>query len=102
MDVVKSYHDKEIIGYYYSKAKKELVFELESDDNLKFNSVIQFELNFVSDQNVISDIYNWLSSEIPDNIREDYPFLNNFQSSKVKCYFIDSSVGLTGIVICQD
>ncbi len=102
MDAIKSYHDKEIVGYSFQKTDNELILELKMGECLKFNEVVQFELNYVSDQNVISNIYSWVSNNIPDYLIKDYPFLSNFRTTKTKCYYIDSSVGLTGIIICHN
>ena len=102
MDVTKSYHDKEIIGVYLNKTNKILSLTTSDNEKIKFNNVIQIELNYFSDQNIIFDILKYDLKSVPNSLIEDYPFLKNERLNKDwTCYVIDSSTGLLGVIVCD-
>jgi len=102
-DVNKIYHDKEIAGIYYEKENKVLRLLTVDNEEISFKNVIQVELNYFSDQNILFDILKYNFESIPNSIKLDYPFLGNEKLSKTySIYFLDSSSGLTGIIICNE
>ena len=78
-------HDKEIIGFLYKKNDQLLVL-LSSDEN-----------------NIIFDIYEWGKEDIPNEIIKLFPCINPFIEDKgiYNFHYINSSVGLEGIVITK-
>jgi len=98
----KTYHDKEIVNIYHDKKNRILRLLTLDDDEIKFENIIQIELNYFSEQNVIFDIHEYNLVSIPQNLKEEYPFLNNNRlSNDFKYYHLDSSTGLTGFIVCS-
>ena len=62
-----------------------------------------FHFNNVSDQNIIFDIYEWGKEDIPNEIIKLFPCINPFIEDKeiYNFHYINSSVGLEGIVITK-
>lgn len=100
----KLYHDKEVIGVSYDKKDKTLYLSVENDNSIVFTNVIQIELNYFSDQNILFDIYKYGYSSIPTDLISDYPFLSSYNGSANNYiyYYICASVGLSGLVICGE
>ena len=88
-------HDKEIVGFLYKKNDQLLVLLSSDENNIFFNSVIFFHFNNVSDQNIIFDI--------PNEIIKLFPCINPFIEDKeiYNFHYINSSIGLEGIVITK-
>lgn len=96
-------HDKEIVGFLYKKNNQLLVLLSSDENNIFFNSVIFFHFNNISDQNIIFDIYEWGKEDIPNEIIKLFPCINPFIEDKeiYNFHYINSSVGLEGIVITK-
>lgn len=96
------YHDKEIIGSSYDKINERLTLVFAHEEKLVFNEIVQFELNFFSDQNVVFDIEKYTTDDIPETLIDDYPFLESYKRDhQVLIYYINASVGMSGIIICK-
>ncbi len=102
-DVYNTYHDKEIVGVFHDKINRSLSLQICNVEPLILEKVIQIQLDYFSDQNIIFDIYKYRFNEIPNDVLEEYPFLNSYANSEIEYlyYHIFSSVGMTGIVICE-
>jgi len=99
------YHDKEITGVFYDKEKKKLTFYFADKGDLSFNNIIQFELNFFSDENVLFDIEIYTMNNVPKILLKDYPFLSNYHNNRnnhLIIYYLNPSVGISGIIITDD
>lgn len=99
-----SFHDKEIAGTFYDKANERLTLTFANKEELVFNGILQFELSFFSDQNVLFDIEKFTVSNMPEELVEEYPFLKsykNYTHHPVVIYHLQASVGLSGIVISK-
>jgi hypothetical protein len=104
LHVDNEYHDICIVGFHHDKYKKTLILITDSTQEIIFNRIVQFELNFFSDENIIFEIKKFEKEKIPQTIIEDYPFLRNFIEREDEYFFfvIDPSVGLSGIVVCEE
>ena len=91
------------ISQLYKKNDQLLVLLSSDENNIFFNSVIFFHFNNVSDQNIIFDIYEWGKEDIPNEIIKLFPCINPFIEDKeiYNFHYINSSVGLEGIVITK-
>lgn len=96
-------HDQEVIGYIYHKNLRLLKLFLINGE-LNFNSVIFFEFNDITTQNIIFDIKKYINNcLIPNCIVDRFPTLEFYlrQTTKYDVFYVSSSVGLDGIIVCS-
>lgn len=96
-----SFHDKEVIGSIYSKKDKKLVLFFVDREMLIFSDIIQFELNFFSDQNILFEIKKYSVKDVPKKILEDFPFLMNYNKKQFFIFYCNSSIGISGIIVSK-
>lgn len=88
------------VGVVHDKKEQTLKLICDNNTEIVFFDIIQFELNFFSDQNVIFNIDQYKSNELSSIILDEYPFLKRFINlKKIIVYCITSSVGLSGVII---
>jgi len=102
LHVYKDYHDISINGIYHDKSQNILKLLCDNSQEIIFSNILQFEFNFFSDQNVIFEINSYKTNELPVPIMEDYPFLKNYINTDLLIFYINSSVGLSGVIICEN
>ena len=68
---------------------------------LCFSDIVQFELNFFSDQNVLFGINEYTPRDAPSALLQDYPFLASYRQhpQAVYIYHVIPSVGLEGVIV---
>lgn len=95
------YHDQELTGVQYDRERRRLTLSFQSAEELCFSDVVQFELNFFSDQNVLFSINEYALDDIPPAVLEDYPFLASYRQhpQAVYIYHVIPSVGLEGVIV---
>ena len=89
------FYIRKMINYSYYFHPMKIIFF--------FKTVIFFHFNNVSDQNIIFDIYEWGKEDIPNEIIKLFPCINPFMEDReiYNFHYINSSVGLEGIVITK-
>ncbi|SUA35694.1 Uncharacterised protein [Neisseria zoodegmatis] len=99
-----SYHDKEIVGYYFDKVKKILHIYIEEDKKIIFKNIIFFEFTEISMQNVIFELRSFNSKTMSDELLEIFPTLAFYKAIQktYQCFHVYPSVGLEGIIICEE
>ena len=98
------YHDQELTGVQYDREYRRLTLSFQSAEVLCFSDVVQFELNFFSDQNVLFSINEYALDDVPPAVLEDYPFLASYRqhSQAVYIYHVIPSVGLEGVIVTSE
>lgn len=99
-----SYHDQELTGVQYDREYRRLTLSFQSAEVLSFSDVVQFELNFFSDQNVLFSINEYALEGVPTAVLEDYPFLASYRQhpQAVYIYHVIQSVGLEGVIVTSE
>lgn len=99
-----SYHDQELTGVQYDREYRRLTLSFQSAGELCFSDVVQFELNFFSDQNVLFSISEYTLDDVPSVVLEDYPFLASYRQhpQAVHIYHVIPSVGLEGVIVTSE
>ena len=99
-----SYHDQELTGVQYDRERRRLTLSFQPAEELCFSDVVQFELNFFSDQNVLFSINEYALDDVPPAVLEDYPFLASYRQhpQAVHIYHVIPSVGLEGVIVTSE
>jgi len=99
-------HDAEITTISYDKHAKKLCFYLDKEgeaSKLIFHDVATWELSPFEEQNIIYNINEFTSAEIPIWLIQDFALTQNqleeLKNSMKKLFYIDSSIGLSGYII---
>lgn len=97
-----SFHDKALIGVWHDKENKTLTLYFE-DERLIYNNVVFFQINHFSEQNIILDLFYFSNKDIPEDLLQNFPFLQPFTRTDehYEICHISSSVGSEGVVIFQ-
>ncbi len=101
---LKSYHDKEIVGYYFDKAKRVLSIHIAEGETIVFENVVFFEFTEVAMQNVIFELRFFNSKAVSDELLETFPALAYYKTTpeEYQCYHVYPSVGLEAIIVCEE
>ncbi|MGG4610347.1 hypothetical protein [Providencia sp. Me31A] len=94
-----NFHDVSIHGIFYIEEEETLELFLSNNKKLQFEQVIHWDFSEFEKQNIILDIKQY--QEIPLWIKEDFGIKEASLLNNLLC-FIDSSVGLSGIVIYKN
>lgn len=99
-----SYHDQELTGVQYDRERRRLTLSFQSAEELCFSDIVQFELNFFSDQNVLFSINEYTLCDAPSALLQDYPFLASYRQhpQAVHIYHVIPSVGLEGVIVTSE
>jgi ribosomal protein S18 len=120
----KNVHDSEILSYYIDIEHRSIIFntlcrnfEIERRAEIRFENVLAHYFRNVSNQNVISDIYEERTAKFLDeysyilDVDKEYGWPINYKNkaelsdfiteNEYKVFYIDSSVGLFGFVIAK-
>jgi len=97
------FHDAEIYCIKKNKDSLELYLSLinKFDKVITFVNPVFWELTSFEQQNVVFEISTFDGKMIPDFLVEEYPELNNFKMSSYQIAYIDSSIGLGGIIVYE-
>lgn len=97
------FHDAEIYCIKKNKDSLELYLSLinKFDKVITFVNPIFWELTSFEQQNVVFEFSTFDGKTIPDFLVEEYPELNNFKKSSYQISYIDSSIGLGGIIVYE-
>ncbi len=92
-------HDENIYGIFYIDKEETLEFFLSNKKKLRFKEVIHWDFSEFEKQNIIYEIEQY--KEIPIWIKDEFGIK---KALPLDCflYYINSSVGLSGIVIAKD
>lgn len=92
-------HDENIHGIFYVDKEEVLEFFLSNKKKIRFKEVIYWDLSEFEKQNIIYEIEQY--KEIPIWIKDEFGIK---KALPLGCflYYINSSVGLSGIVIAKD
>jgi len=91
-------HDLSIIGIAYNKIKNDLIFNIDDNSTLIFHDIFHWDLTPFETQNTIFEIS--IYKNIPELIIDDYG-LQKGMPIDFNLYHINSSVGLSGIIISK-
>ena len=101
---INDFHDEEVFGIEYNDEQHKLFLKITNHNILEFNNVIFFEQKNFSMHNVIFDIHEYNSKELPAFLLEQFPVLNFFQE-KNETYdvlYIDPSTGLEMVIVIEN
>lgn len=92
-------HDENIYGIFYIDKEETLEFFLSNKKKLRFKEVIHWDFSEFEKQNIIYEIEQY--KDIPIWIKDEFGIK---KALPLDCflYYINSSVGLSGIVIAKD
>ncbi|MGA3674323.1 hypothetical protein ACQKNB_16045 [Lysinibacillus xylanilyticus] len=95
------FHDAEIYCIKINKNSLDLYLSLinKIDKVIIFVSPVFWEFTSFEQQNVIFEFSTFDGKTIPDFLLEEYPELNNFKMSSYQISYLDSSIGLGGIIV---
>lgn len=95
------FHDAEIYCIKINKNSLDLYLSLinKIDKVIIFVSPVFWEFTSFEQQNVIFEFSTFDRKTIPDFLLEEYPELNNFKMSSYQISYLDSSIGLGGIIV---
>jgi len=97
------FHDAEVNLIESDSELAKLKLGLITNERVKilmiFHGVLTWKLSSFEDQNVIYEVNHYPFSEVPSFLIEDYPVIQEIKSTEFELVFIDSSTGLSGIII---
>lgn len=91
-----NFHDVNIHGIFYFEEDEILELFLDNNKKLRFEQVIHWDFSEFEKQNIIFNIKQY--QEIPLWIKKDFGLEKKLPLNNFLCY-IDSSAGLSGIII---
>ncbi|EMB6014357.1 hypothetical protein V6N22_000277 [Providencia stuartii] len=94
-----NFHDVNIYGIFYIEEEETLELFLSNNKKLRFERVIHWDFSEFEKQNIIFDIKQY--QEVPLWIKENFGIKKELPLNNLLCY-IDSSVGLSGIIIYRN
>ncbi|KOP78426.1 hypothetical protein AMS59_11220 [Lysinibacillus sp. FJAT-14745] len=97
------FHDAEIYCIKKNKNSLELYLSLinKIDKVITFVNPVFWELTSFEQQNIIFEFSTFDGKKIPGFLLEEYPELNNFKMSSYQISYLDSSIGLRGIIVYE-
>lgn len=95
------YHDKEITSIAYDKEEATLTFTI-ADSRLVCKVVEWWDLSSFDFQNVIFELCIFTYADMPAHLIDEYSWVKNYPMSDVKFVYIDSSVGMSGMIVAGD
>ncbi len=92
-------HDLSITGVAYNKTKNELIFNIDDNSIIMFCDVFHWDLTSFEMQNIIFEISFY--KKIPDLLVDEYGLQKGIPND-FNLYHVNSSLGLSGIVISKE
>lgn len=106
----KNFHDAKIKGLYSDEADQKLILQIELSTNekisLEFIQVAGWDLSPFEEQNVLFEIQEFNSTNLPKWIITDFnvpqEYVDLVLSGERKIFYLEPSVGLGGYLVAKD